>query len=136
MSKKKKIIISTILLILVVVVVIMTISYRKYIFNNQVKEVECKNNISSIDIGKIKTFELDNQQYIMIEVSNNTTDNKYDLSIEIQFVNENNDVIFTTGTVKEVLLVEMNDNVCAKINNEVSDLVQSNMIDHIIINEL
>lgn len=137
MRKKKKILMTIMVVILVIIVLgVIAIKLSGIKFKNKIKDLEYKNNVTVIDIGKIKTFKLDNQQYIMIEVSNNTTENKYSVSLEVQFVNKDKEVIYTTGAVKEVLVAKMNDNICAKISNEISDLVNSSMIDHIVINQL
>jgi len=135
LMKKALIIIISILAIGVIGIGIMKFTGMKFKFNFNNKKLDCKNNIASIDIGKIKTFELDDEQYIMVEISNNTSENKCDVSIEIQFINENNEVIFTTGTVKEVLVSKMRDNIYAKITSEISALVENNMVD-IVINPL
>jgi len=98
--------------------------------------VKYENNIQGIIVKDRKVEKMGGKQYIIIEIENNTGEDKFDLPIGIEFVNLDGDVIYNTGHVIDVLLKGMTDRIQAVVTPQIAELVKEDKIDHIIINEL
>lgn len=145
-NRKKVLIVSIIIVIIISVIsffVIRNIRGNRVIAPN-IEEIEeqndgmlkYENNISIINIGDRKIKKIDNKNYIVLQIENNTEEDKFDIPIGIEFVNLDGDVIYNTGYVVSVLLKGMVDEIYASVTPQIADMIKKEKIDRIVIKEL
>ena len=146
-NRKKVAMVSMILIIIIAIIAFFVIRHIKgnvaHIAPNMpIQEqqddgmVKFENNINGINIGDRKVKKLENKPYIMIQIENNTEEDKFNIPIGIEFINSDGDVIYNTGYVVEVLLKGMSSEIYALLTSQIANMVQKQKIDHIVIKEL
>lgn len=147
LNRKKVLIVSIILIIIIIAITsVLVIRHIKgnvagIAPNMPIEEpgdgmVKFENNINGIEIGDRKVKKLENKPYIMIQIENNTEEDKFDIPIGIDFVNLDGDVIYNTGYIVKVLLKGMTEEAYALITPQIANMLQKQKIDHIVIKEL
>ena len=144
-NRKKVLFVSIILIIIIGIISFFVIKYIKgndeYIapnieINEEESILEYENNLIGITIKEIKAEKKEKKPYIVIEIENTSEQDRYDIPIEIDFVNLDGDVIFNTGYVVNVLFKGTVNKVYALVTPQIAKLIQKKQIDHIKINEV
>ena len=146
LNRKKVVIVSILLIIIIAIIAFFVVRHIKgnvaYIAPNMPTEeqddgmVKFENNINGINIGDRKVKKLENKPYIMIQIENNTQEDKFNIPIGIEFINSDGDVIYNTGCVVDVLLKGMSHEINALLTPQIANMVNDKKIDHIVIKEL
>ena len=142
-NRKKVAIVSIVLIIIIAIIAFFVIRHIKsnvvYIAPHMPIEeqedgmVKFENNINGIKIGDRKVKKIENKPYIMIQIENNTEEDKFNLPIGIEFINSDGDVIYNTGSIVEVLLKGMSHEIYALLTPQIANMLQKQKIDHIVI---
>jgi len=141
-NRKKVLIVLTILIILSVLAYL-GLRYIKSNVENIAPNIQGNdgmvnyiNNLNGVNIKDRKIEKLDGQQYIVIQIENTLDEDRYDIPIQIEFVNLDGDMIYNTGYIVKVLLRGMTNEIYALITPDISNMVKNDKIDHVIINEM
>jgi len=142
-KKRKKVLIVLTILIILSVLAYLGLRYIKSNVENIAPNIQGNdgmvnyiNNLNGVNIKDRKIEKLDGQQYIVIQIENTLDEDRYDIPIQIEFVNLDGDMIYNTGYIVKVLLRGMTNEIYALITPDISNMVKNDKIDHVIINEM